>query len=88
MDLLKTPHQMLLEEAGATPQSDGLLKTPKQMLFEESGMLPHYAAGHTVKQLSPKEMQAALVAHELRQKYAQGGDVHPTLAAAFNKIFS
>lgn len=79
---------MLLEEAGASPQTDGLLRTPKQLLFQEAGALPHYAAGHGVKPLSPREMQAALVAHELRQKYAQGGDVHPVLAAAFNKIFS
>jgi hypothetical protein len=45
MNLLKTPHQLLLEEAGATPASPGLLHTPKQMLMQEAGVTPKFAAG-------------------------------------------
>ena len=45
MELLKTPHQMLLEEAGALPESPGMLNTPKQMLMQESGIVPHFAPG-------------------------------------------
>jgi hypothetical protein len=56
------------------------------MLFEESGALPHMAAGHEVKK--PKDMQIELFVHQLRQKFANGGSVHPVLAATFNKIFS
>ena len=54
MDLLKTPHQKLLEEAGAVPDSPGLLKTPRQLLFEESGMLPKYAQGKSVRDIDRK----------------------------------
>ena len=86
MDLLKTPHEMLLEESGATPGSDGLLNTPKQLLFQESGILPHLAAGRKVN--TPKDMRAEIFVNELRQKFASGGTVHPALAATFNKIFS
>jgi hypothetical protein len=62
MDMLKTPKQMLMEEAGMTPASPGLLKTPKQMLIEESGILPKFAKGKKVKKkLTSREMEAELL---------------------------
>jgi hypothetical protein len=61
MNLLKTPHQKLLEETGATPfASPGMLKTPKQVLFEESGMMPHYAHGGSI---TPDQMRAMMMAY-------------------------
>lgn len=59
IDLLKTPHQKLLEEAGVNPDTPGLLKTPKQFLFEEAGMLPKFAEGGP----STRQMQAELIAN-------------------------
>jgi hypothetical protein len=62
MDMLKTPKQMLMEEAGMAPASPGLLKTPKQMLIEESGIVPKFAKGKKVKKkLTAKEMEAELI---------------------------
>lgn len=52
---------MTLEEAGATPQTDGFLKTPKQMLFEEAGILPPYKEGGEV---STAKMRADVLADE------------------------
>jgi hypothetical protein len=52
MNLLKTPHQLLLEEAGATPASPGLLHTPKQMLMQEAGMTPKFAGGGKIGNLA------------------------------------
>ncbi len=52
MNLLKTPHQLLLEEAGATPASPGLLHTPKQMLMQEAGMTPKFAGGGKIGKLA------------------------------------
>lgn len=53
MDLLKTPHQMLLEEAGAKiPTTNGLLKTPQQMLMEETGLPQKFAPGGKVGALA------------------------------------
>ena len=73
MDILKTPHQLLLEEAGAKiPTSNGLLKTPQQLLMEESGIPQHFANGGQ-SQMSPQDMIAALIAHGYQpQKFAAG----------------
>ena len=73
MNLLKTPHQMLLEEAGAKiPTSNGMLKTPQQLLMEETGLPQQFADGGQV-QMSPQDMIAAIIAygHE-PQKFAAG----------------
>lgn len=48
MDILKTPHQKLLEEAGAVPATPGMVNTPQQMLMKESGVMPHFASGGDV----------------------------------------
>lgn len=62
MDMLKTPKQMLMEEAGMVPATPGPLKTPKQMLVEETGIIPRYAKGKKVKKkLTAKEMEAELI---------------------------
>ena len=73
MDLLKTPHQMLLEEAGAPTQRPGLLMTPKQKVFQEVGMPPKLAAGGQPNTISPQDMLAALIAaNQVPQKFAAG----------------
>jgi len=45
MNLLKTPHEKLMEDAGLAPQSPGMLNTPRQLLMQEVGGMPHFAAG-------------------------------------------
>jgi len=75
MDYLKTPHEKLLEEAGAIPQSAGMLRTPKQQLFQEAGLIPHLSAGGQPN-MSPNDMLAALIASGVQpQRFANGGDV-------------
>lgn len=80
MDLLKTPHQKLLEEAGAFPlPSPGMLKTPRQFLFEESGVLPKYAQGGQNK-MTPQQMMAALIVNGYtppKFQHAEGGAIDP-----------
>jgi hypothetical protein len=84
MDLLKTPHQKLMEEVGASPlPSPGMMKTPKQMLFEESGMLPKFATGGQSK-MTPQQMMASLILNGYtppKFQYADGGQVDPNQIA-------
>jgi hypothetical protein len=78
MDLLKTPHQKLMEEAGVNPSSPGMLNTPQQLLMQEAGMVPHLAGGGQPQQaqMSPQDMLAYLVASgHLPEHYAIGGGV-------------
>lgn len=81
MDILKTPHQMLLEEAGAkVPTSNGLLKTPQQMLMEETGLPQKFADGGNVG-MSVNDMLAAIMAQgQTPQKFAPGGSVLGNIA--------
>jgi hypothetical protein len=76
MDLLKTPHQMLLEEAGAKiPTSTEMLKTPQQMLMEQTGLPQKFADGGDV-QMSVEDMIAAIMAQgQTPQKFAAGSTV-------------
>ena len=58
MNLLKTPHQRMLEDAGMAPAATpGELKSPSQLLFEESGVMPHYSSGG----MSPQAMLAMMM---------------------------
>lgn len=73
MDILKTPKEKLMEEAGVVPASNGWLSTPKQMLMEEAGVMPHLAKGGQPT-MSPQDMLAYLVnAGYLPPHYAPGG---------------
>lgn len=87
MNLLKTPHQMLMEEAGASPlPSPGMLNTPKQMLFQESGLMPKFAKGgnknlkKAEQNLSPAQMKAAMIINKQvppqQFNYAEGSSVN------------
>jgi hypothetical protein len=60
MNLVKSPHEMLLEEAGAIPSSPGLVNTPSQMLARQFGLVPHLAQGGDV---STADMLAEMAAH-------------------------
>ena len=77
MDILKTPQEKLLEEAGVSPATPGWLNTPKQMINQELGVTPALnlaAGGH----LSPADMQAELIANNRvppRFQYSEGGHV-------------
>ena len=78
MDYLKTPHEKLLEEAGAIPQTPGMLRTPKQQLSQEAGLIPHLAAGGQPN-MSPNDMLAALIASGVQpQRFSDGGGVMGT----------
>ena len=76
MDLLKTPHQMLLEEAGAKiPTSTDMLKTPHQMLMEQTGLPQKFAEGGQPR-MSVEDMLAAIMAQgQTPQKFAAGSSV-------------
>ena len=66
MNILKTPQQLLMEEAGMAPASPGLLHTPRQMLMQESGIVPKMAEGGQPPQqpqMSPQDMMAMMLAY-------------------------
>jgi hypothetical protein len=75
MDILKTPHQKLLEEAGAIPASPGMVNTPEQMLMQQSGIMPQFADGGMVSnEMTPEEMIAELIAaNQTPQMFKDGG---------------
>jgi hypothetical protein len=79
MNFLKTPQQMLMEEAGMAPASPGLLHTPRQMLMQESGIVPKMAEGgqpEQQQQMSPQDMMAIMMAYgQVPQHLAAGGQV-------------
>jgi hypothetical protein len=69
MNLVKSPYQILLEQAGLSLDSiPGLANTPQQM------MMPHYAPGGSVQQnMSPADMLAAIIVNgQTPQKFAAG----------------
>ena len=74
MNPIKSPHQLLLEEAGAVPATPGLVNTPQQMLLQQANVMPHFAPGGQVQQnLSPEDMQAAMIVNgQTPQKFAGG----------------
>lgn len=75
MNLLKTPHQKLMEEAGLAPASPGMLNTPHQLLMQEAGGTQHFDHGGQAT-MSPQDMLASLVASgHLPAHYAPGGSV-------------
>lgn len=80
MNILKTPQQMLMEEAGMTPATPGMLKTPQQLLLEEAGVTPPaFADGGQVNQMSPEDMLAMMMAMGYQpQRFADGGGVMGT----------
>lgn len=94
MNLLKTPHQKILEEAGASPMpSPGMLNTPKQMLFQESGILPKFAEGGRLfeaeENLTPEQMQAALIINgntPPKFNYASGGNIESTPSINYSDL--
>lgn len=69
MDIFKTPHQMLLEEAGAIPATPGMVNTPQQMVMQQSGIMPQFAQGGSVE-----DMMAELI-HQghTPEHFASGG---------------
>jgi hypothetical protein len=87
MDLLKTPKQLLMEDAGMHPASEGLLMTPQQKLMQESGIIPRFAAGKHV--LSPKDMQAEIFVNKTAAPKSANSDPYsnPVLIKAWNNIF-
>jgi hypothetical protein len=87
MDLLKTPKQLLMEDAGMHPASEGLLMTPQQKLMQESGMIPRFAQGKQV--LSPKDMKAEIFVNKTASPKSANGDPYsnPALIKAWNNIF-
>jgi hypothetical protein len=86
MNILKTPQQKLLEEAGMTPASPGLLKTPQQLLLEESGVTRKFADGGSTT-MSAGDMLAALIAAGYEpQRFNKGGQPSPVKSFAKKMI--
>ena len=79
MDLLKTPHEKLMEEAGINPASNGWLSTPNQMLMEEAGITPHLAGGGQT-QMSPQDMLAELIVNNMEPQHFKDGGHSISLA--------
>jgi hypothetical protein len=76
MNPIKSPHQILLEQAGLSMDpSPGLINTPQQMMLQQANALPQYAPGGSVYQnLSPADMQAAMIVNgQTPQRFATGG---------------
>jgi hypothetical protein len=77
LNLLKTPNQMLMEEAGVRPVTPGMLKTPKQALLEEVGIPPKMAEGGP----STRQMEAELMVAGRsvpKFKFSKNGSVSAT----------
>jgi hypothetical protein len=74
MDFLKTPQQMLLEEAGSTASNaKSMIKPPQQMLMEKSGLPQQYTDGVQAG-MSVNDMIAAIMAQgQTPQKFKEGG---------------
>jgi hypothetical protein len=78
MNPIKSPYELLIEQAGFAPQSPGMVNTGPQMLIDQSGVLPRFADGGQV-QMSPQDMLAMLMAHgQAPQHFASGSTVTPT----------
>ena len=77
MNILKTPQEKLLEEAGAMPATPGMLKTPQQLLMHESGIMPRFSNGGSTS-MGIQDMLAALVASGYApQHFNKGGQPSP-----------
>jgi hypothetical protein len=91
MNILKTPQEKLMEEAGMNPASNGWLSTPQEKLMEEAGVLPHLSNGGQ-PQMSPQDMMALMLAYgQEPQHLAAGGKpeaTSPELAALFDRLYS
>lgn len=87
MNILKTPHQKLLEEAGASPYTNGMVKTPRQLLFEESGALPQLAEGGEVFEKNPEAMRAEMMAQEMAPPRQLQPEPEPELEIRNRDVF-
>jgi hypothetical protein len=91
MNPIKSPHELLIEQAGFAPQSPGMVNTGQQMLMDQTGVLPHFADGGQV-QMSPQDMLAMLMAHGQAPKhFAKGGqpeETSPELAKLLDRLYS
>lgn len=90
MNILKTPQEKLMEEAGMMPSSPGMLKTPQQLLMQEAGVTPRFADGGSTS-MNVQDMLAELIAAGYQpQKFAGGGLSTPAnigTQVAFNAPF-
>lgn len=64
MNPIKSPYELLLEQAGFAPQSPGLVNTGEQMLLNQTNVLPHFADGGSVLDI-------------LLQRFSDGGQPVP-----------
>jgi hypothetical protein len=71
MNPIKSPHELLMEQAGFAPQSPGLVNTGPQMLLNQTGVVPHFADGGSV--LANLLMQYG----PIPQQFSEGGQPVP-----------
>lgn len=87
MNPIKSPHELLMEQAGFAPQSPGLVNTGEQMLLNQTGVVPRFADGGSTN-ISPEDMLAALIAHgEEPQKFKDGGKATQSMIERLRKMF-
>ena len=88
MNFIKTPHQKLLEEAGAVPATPGMIKTPQQALMDQSGVFPQFAQGGHI---STNDMAAELFnAGQMPQYFSKGGQpeqMSPEFQDALDRMY-
>jgi hypothetical protein len=48
MNPIKSPYELLMEQAGFAPASPGMINTGQQMLLDQTGIIPHFADGGSV----------------------------------------
>jgi len=83
MNLIKSPHDLLLEKAGLAPQSPGMVNTAPQMLLNQSGAMPHFSEGGSMP--STGTMEADLIANNQvppRFQFSEGGQVQGVFSQA------
>lgn len=76
MNIVKTPHELMLEQAGIDPYSPGLVKSPRQMLYEKA-KLPRFEDGGEVDELSPAAMRAQMQMEQENMAPAQQEEEEP-----------
>ena len=91
MNPIKSPQDLLMQEAGFAPSSPGLVNTGQQMLLNQTGIVPHFADGGQV-QMSPQDMLASLIANNQSPQYfAKGGqpeETSPEFAKLLDRLYS
>jgi hypothetical protein len=87
MNPIKSPHDLLMEQAGFAPQSPGLVNSGQQMLLNQTGILPQFADGGSTRTSAEDMLAELFVNGELPQHLKDGGKAEQTLLERLKKLF-